>query len=445
MSRMLIRGGRVIDPASGVDAVMDVAIEGDRVVSVGAGLAASAADEVIDASGLIVAPGLIDPHVHLREPGQEERETIASGSAAAVMGGFTTVCCMPNTAPALDTASMVRAVLDRALAAAACRVFPIGAVSKGRGGEELAEIALMAKAGAVGFSDDGDVLASAGLMRKALGAVRATGLALMQHCQEPTMTRGAAMHAGAVSTRLGLVGWPREAEEVIVERDVRLARAAGARYHVQHISSAGSVEIVRRAREDEALRELVTAEATPHHMLLTDAACESGPRGAYDTMCKMNPPLRTEADAKAIREAVAEGVITVLGTDHAPHTPESKATDFASASFGIVGLETALALYAKALIEPGLIDWPGLIELMTVNPARLCGLDRRGLGRLEAGGPADVTIIDPDLAWTIRAAEFAGKGRNTPFEGWEVRGRAVGTIVAGRRVWEVKSGASSPA
>lgn len=450
----LIRNARVIDPASGLDRTADIAIAGGRIAAIGPRLPKGDAAETIDAKGLIASPGLIDPHVHLREPGGEERETIRTGAAAGAMGGFTTLCCMPNTSPALDSATMVDFVLrtaaqpdDSASTASArgndgaddggpvaCRVFPVGAVSKGRGGEELAEIALMARHGAVGFSDDGDAVASASLMAKALAAVKPTGLALMQHCQDPTMTARASMNAGPTATRLGLIGWPRAAEEVIIERDVRLNRSIGCRYHVQHISSAGSVEIVRRARERDAQGERITAEASPHHLLLTDDACDD-----YNTNAKMNPPLRAKEDVEALRAGVADGVITILATDHAPHTPESKATDFGSASFGIVGLESALALYVRALLDTGALpDWPALLALMTVNPARLCGLDRAGLGALAVGGPADVTLIDPDRAWTIRAADFAGKGRNTPFDRWNVRGRAVRTIVGGRTAWRLE-------
>lgn len=426
MSSILIVNGRVIDPAGGVDGVADVAVEGGRIAAVGRGLDRGHADRVIEAEGCIVAPGLIDPHVHLREPGMEDAETIATGTAAAVAGGFTTVCCMPNTSPALDDDSMVEFVFKQAERTGRCRVFPVGAVSKGRRGEELAEIGLMARAGAVGFSDDGDCIASAGLMARALAYVKSTGRVLMQHCQEPALTRGASMHAGEVATRLGLTGWPRVAEEIIIERDVRLNRAIGCRYHVQHISSAGSVEIVRRARA-EGLP--VTAEASPHHLLLTHEEVDS--RGGYWTNAKMNPPLRERGDIEAIREGIADGTITILGTDHAPHTPEMKGLDFESAPFGIIGLETALALYIEALIEPGVIGWPRLIEMLTVEPARLCGLDRIGLGRLEVGGPADVTVIDPSQEWEVTEGDLAGRSRNTPFIGRRVRGRAVQTVVNG--------------
>ncbi len=426
MAGILIRGGRVIDPANGLDSVLDLAIDGDRVAAVGDRLDRAGAGRVIDAEGLIVAPGLIDPHVHLREPGQPERETIETGTAAAVGGGFTSVVCMPNTAPAIDSPELIEWIAAKSAAAGACRVFAVGAVSAGRGGERLAEIYLMARAGAVGFSDDGDAVADAGLMLAALVAIAPTGLPMMQHCQEPTLTRGASMNAGPLATRLGLTGWPAVAEEIIIERDIRLNRGVGCRYHVQHVSSGGSVEILREARRDPGAARLVTAEASPHHLILTDRACDG-----FDTNAKMNPPLRSERDIEALRAGVAEGVITVLGTDHAPHTAASKQADFAAASFGITGLETALPLYAEALVASGAIEWPRLIELMTINPARLCGLDARGLGSLAVGGPGDVTLIDPDCEWTFLAAESASKGRNTPFDGRGMRGRAVATIVGG--------------
>ncbi len=424
MSTILITGGRVIDPESGLDRAADVAIANGLIARIEPGLRPASSDHVIEARDRLVVPGLIDPHVHLREPGQEHKETLATGSAAAVRGGFTALCCMPNTQPALDTPEMIGFVAERGRATAACRIFAVGAATKGRRGEELAEIALMARAGAVGFSDDGDCVASAGVMARVLAAVRPTGRAFMQHCQEPTLTRGASMHAGEVATRLGLIGWPRVAEEVIIERDIRLNRSIGCSYHVQHISSGESAEIVRRAR---AAGLPVTAEASPHHLLLTHEACDN-----FSTAAKMNPPLREPSDIEALRAAVADGTITVLATDHAPHTAEEKALPFEEAPFGIVGLETALPLYAEALVASRLITWPRLIALLTIEPARLCGLDANGLGRLRVGGPADVTVIDPDAEWTIRAADFVGRSRNTPFDGRRVRGRAVATIVAGK-------------
>jgi dihydroorotase len=426
MAQILIARGRVIDPASGTDRTADVLIENDTIVAIGPDLARqSQPAETIDAHERLVVPGLIDPHVHLREPGQEHKETIESGTEAAVAGGFTTVCCMPNTTPALDTPEMLDVVAERVRRTARCRVFAVAAATRGRCGEELAEIALLARAGAVGFSDDGDCIASAGIMARVLAAVRETGLAFMQHCQEPTLTRGACMHAGEVAARLGLTGWPRIAEEIIIERDIRLNRAIGCRYHVQHMSSGDSVEIVRQAR---AAGQPVTAEASPHHLLLTHSACEG-----YATSAKMNPPLREERDIQLLREGVADGTITVLATDHAPHAAHEKSLPFEESPFGIVGLETALPLYAEALVHTGLIDWPRLIALLTVEPARLCGLDRMGLGQLKVGGPADVTVIDPDAIWTISTETMRSRSKNTPFTGREVRGRATATVVAGKR------------
>ncbi len=427
MTTTLFKGGRVLDPASGTDAVMDVLVEGQRIARIGKDLPASEA-EVIDASGLIVAPGLIDPHVHLREPGQEHKETIQTGSQAAVAGGFTTVCCMPNTAPTLDTPEIVRFIYDQARTAM-CRVFPVAAGTVGRQGERMTEIQLLAKAGAVGISDDGDVIASAGVMKSVFTATGAAGLVFMQHCQEPTLTRGASMHAGGISTKLGLTGWPRIAEEIIIERDIRLLSVAPCRYHVQHLSCAGSIEIIRIARANGLP---VTAEASPHHLLLTDEACLG-----YDTSAKMNPPLREQSDLEAIRKGVADGIITILATDHAPHTPDEKALPFSDAPFGIIGLETALAGYAKALIDTGHIDWLKLVELMTINPAKLCNLDRShrgddGLGELREGGLADITLIDPAHSWTVTESDLEGLSRNTPFLGTEFNARTVLTMVGGQ-------------
>jgi dihydroorotase len=427
MATLLITGGRIIDPASGTDMLGDVAIAEGRIAAIGPSLSLQA-ERTIDARDRLVTPGLIDPHVHLREPGQEHKETLESGSRAALAGGFTTICCMPNTVPALDTPELLGFIRQRGLETALCRIFPIAAATRGRRGEELAEFGLLARAGAVGFSDDGDCIASAGVMARVLSAVKETGLAFMQHCQEPTLTRGASMHAGSIAMRLGLTGWPGSAEEIIIERDIRLNRSVGCRYHVQHISSGESVELVRRARRESLLvgGQPVTAEASPHHLLLTHEACEG-----YNSAAKVNPPLREQRDIQALREGVADGTITVLATDHAPHAPHEKALPFEEAPFGIVGLETALALYIEALVETGLIDWPRLVALLTIEPARLCGLDALGLGQLKAGGPADLTIIDPDASWTIRAEDFKSRSRNTPFEGRQVRGRAVQTIVGG--------------
>lgn len=426
MSTLLIAGGRVMDPASGMDRDADVAVAEGRVVAIAPGLSRKEADRVVDASGCFVVPGLIDPHVHLREPGNERAETIATGTAAAVAGGFTTVCCMPNTSPAIDNDSMVEVVLDRAAKTGLCRVYPVGAVTKGRRGEELAEIQLMARTGAVGFSDDGDCVESAGMMARVLSAVKVTGRAMMQHCQDPTLTRGGVMHAGEIAVRLGLGGWPRIAEEVIIERDVRLNRTIGCRYHAQHLSSGGSVRIIRHAQREG---QPVTAEVTPHHLLMTHEAVLAN--GGYDTSAKMNPPLREATDIAALKEGVADGTIGILATDHAPHPMGDKELEFDAAAFGIVGLETALALYIEALVSDGVIGWMRLIEMMTIAPARLCGLEAIGLGQLKVGGPADVTVIDPGQAWTITRDTLAGRSRNSPFFGRKVKGRASAVVVGG--------------
>ena len=439
-----------MDPASGRDEHADVAIAAGRIAAIGRGLSRAGVDRVIDAEGCLVVPGLIDPHVHLREPGNERAETIATGTGAAVAGGFTTVCCMPNTTPALDSDSMIELIHTRTAKTGLCRVFPVGAITKGRHGAELAEVQLMARAGVAGFSDDGDCVAPSGMMMRALSAVKVAGggrLAIMQHCQEPTLTQGAVMHAGEVATRLGLAGWPRVAEEMVIERDVRLNRGIGCPYHVQHLSSAGSVEIVRRARADG---QPVSAEASPHHLLLTHEAVLGGGRGqglyGYDTSVKMNPPLRERSDIDAIKAGIADGTITVLATDHAPHPMGDKELEFDAAAFGIIGLETALALYIDALIVPGVVGWMRLIEMMTLAPARLCGLEHGlGLGHLRVGGPADVTVIDTGLDWTIEMKDLASRSRNTPFLGRRVRGRAVAAVVDGhvrldRRRNEVPTG-----
>ncbi|MCK4872077.1 MAG: dihydroorotase [Phycisphaerales bacterium] len=422
MSRLIIRGGRVVDPSQNLDGQADIALAEGRVAAIGR-IDVGPDDNVIDAEGLIVTPGLIDPHVHLREPGEEDRETIKTGSEAAVNGGFTTVCCMPNTQPAIDDDSKVEFILRQAGRYGSCRVHPIGAATKQRKGEELAEMGLMAEAGAVAFTDDGGCVASPGMMRRVLTYVHMTGKCFMQHCQEPTLTAGSVMHAGANSMRLGLKGWPRVAEELIIERDIRLNRSFGCRYHAQHISSGGSVEIVARARAEG---QPVTTEVSPHHLLLTDDLCRD-----YNTLAKVNPPLREQVDIDALIQGIKDGVITILATDHAPHSLESKQLEFAQAPFGIISLDCALPLYMKALIEPGHVDWPALIAMMTINPARLCDLDQQGLGSLVVSSAADVTLIDPDQRWTIRVDEFMSKSRNAPYDGWDVTGRAVGVIVGG--------------
>ena len=431
MASLLVHHGRLLDPAAGVDTLASVLLNDGKVAAIGRDADDRADDQTtrIDASGCIVSPGLIDPHVHFREPGGEEKETIATGAASAVAGGFTSVCVMPNTRPALDDDGRIEHVHRQAQKAGLCNVFVVGAATKAREGKELAEIGLMARAGAVAFSDDGQAVASAAVMSKAMAYIAMTGKVFMQHCEDPTLG-GGAMNAGSLATQMGLAGWPAVAEELTLQRDIQLARSQNyaCRYHAQHMTTAGGVAILRRARAEADAAghpDRLTGEASPHHLLLTENTC----RG-YNTLGKMNPPLRTADDVEALRQGVADGTITILATDHAPHTAEEKALEFAAAPYGIIGLDCALTLYIKALIEPGHVDWPRLIELLTINPARLCGLE--GKGTLTPGSDADLTIIDPDLAWEIDVKRFASKARNCPFHGWQVKGRATTTIVGGQ-------------
>ena len=420
---ILIRGGRVLDPASGMDEVCDLLIENGVITGLGTGLDSIEGCNEVDATDCLVTPGLVDPHVHLREPGGEHKETIATGTASAVAGGFTTVCCMPNTSPTIDSCQTMEFIRLRARETAHCRVFMVAAATMGRLGKEIAPISSLVESGAVGISDDGDVVADSEMMLNVLKTCAQVDRVFMQHAQDPALTRGSSMNSGAVASKLGLIGWPKLAEELIVDRDVRMLAETGGRYHVQHVSSAGTVDILRQA---QARGLAASGEASPHHLLLTDEACDG-----YDTSAKMNPPLRTKADVEALRDGVADGTLSVLATDHAPHTDEEKDSDFETAPFGIVGLDCALGLYAKALIDSGHIDWPRLVALLTIEPARLVGLETQGIGRLEIGLPADITVIDPQMTWTIDPDEFASKGRNTPFTGVEVTGRATMTIVAG--------------
>ncbi|MCA9279975.1 MAG: dihydroorotase [Phycisphaeraceae bacterium] len=436
MERVLIQNGRVIDPASGRDEICDVAVADGKIVEIGTGLSASAADTVINADGLIVAPGLIDPHVHLREPGQTHKETIETGSHAAVAGGFTTVCCMPNTSPALDSVEQIEFVSARAKAAQ-CRVFPVAAGTVGRKGMQSTDVAALVKAGAVAISDDGDAIASERMMLAVFEQCASSDVVFMQHCQDPAMTVGAQMHQGSVSAALGLTGWPREAEETIIDRDIALARKTNARYHVQHLSSAGSIELIRDARKEKLH---VSAEASPHHLLLTHHVIDRGPDGnAFGAgpwpIAKVNPPIREATDRAAIVRAVGAGVITVLATDHAPHTMDEKDVPYEHAPMGMIGLEFALGLYGRALIASGAIDWPRLLAMMTIEPAKLCNLDRSGLGTLQEGGIPDITIIDPSAEWKPSRDDCKGKSWNTPFIepslGISCLGRAVLTMVGG--------------
>jgi dihydroorotase len=420
MNKLLIQNGRVIDPACGRDEVCDVLLAGGMIDKVGSvSKAAARGTEVIDATGLIVAPGLIDLHVHCREPGHEEEETIASAAAAAVAGGFTTIVAMPNTHPSADDETAVLYVLQRARRADLARVLPVGCITKGREGTELAEMGLMAEGGAVAFTDDGEGVADTKIMQRAMQYASMLSVPLMQHCQDPALA-GGSMNSGAVAVRLGLGGIAASGEEIMLRRDLELLQRIGGRYHVQHVSSAGSVGLIRAAKA-EGLP--ITAEATPHHLLLTDAACME-----YDPNTKMNPPLRGTADVEALRAGVADGTVDCLATDHAPHSKEEKDLEFALAPFGIIGLEAAVGLYAKALVQSGCCDWPTLIERMTAGPARAIGSD---LGTLQPDRAGDVTLIDPKKRWTVRVDRFRSKSRNCPWDGMKLTGRAACTIVGG--------------
>jgi len=419
MTTLRITGGRVIDPSQNLDSVTDVWITGDRIAAIGP-RSDLRADRTIDAVGLIVSPGWIDMHVHLREPGREEDETIATGAAAAVAGGVTSVACMPNTEPPLDNQAAVEFVYLQAMRAGMANVFPIGTVTKGRKGEELAEIGQMVTGGAVAFTDDGSPVSSAEMMRRALEYSTMFDKAILSHCEDLDLTRGGVMHEGHVSLDLGLRGMPAVAEELHVFRDIELARLTGGRVHILHVSTAGSVELIRRAKHDGVR---VTGEACPHHFMLTDEDLRT-----FDSNYKMAPPLRTRTDADAILAGIKDGTLSVLATDHAPHAPEKKAREFDQCPNGILGVETFLPLCVTHLIEPGHLTWPALIEKVTINPARVLSIDR---GTLKPGAHADVTIIDPKAEWTIDVNQFKSKSRNSPFDGWKVKGRATGVIVGG--------------
>lgn len=417
MNDILIKSGRVIDPANGVDKIADVAIAGGKIVKVGR--ISDKARKTIDAKGKIVCPGLIDLHVHCREPGHEEEETIASASAAAVAGGFATICAMPNTHPPADDETAIHYVIQRSIEARLTRVLPVGCITKAGTGEEMAEMGLMFQAGAVGFTDDGNGVASTAMMYRALQYAGMLDAPLMQHCQDPDLA-GGVMNSGPIAVRLGLAGIAASGEQTMLRRDLELVARTGTHYHMQHVSTAGSVELLRQAK---ASGLAVTAEASPHHLLLTDAACMT-----YNPNCKMNPPLRSADDVQALREGVADGTIDCLASDHAPHSEEEKELEFALAPFGIISLECALPLYAKALIHTGLMDWPAMIDRMTVRPAAV--LDRP-YGTLSPGAIADVTVIDPDKTWTVDIGAFESLSRNCPYDGWQLTGRAEVTIVDG--------------
>ena len=418
---LVIKNGRVIDPATHTDAPRDILIDGGKIAEVAepGSLVAAPGQEVFDAAGLMVAPGFIDLHAHLREPGQESSETIETGTRAAARGGFTAVCSMPNTSPVNDNASVTRFVLDRAVATGTVRVWPIGAASVGSKGEAISEIAGMQEAGIVAVSDDGKPIATAKLARQVMDYCRSLDLPVIEHAEDVSLAAGAVMREGVASTRLGLRGMPAAAEAVCVARDVQLAELTGARLHIAHLSAKASLEQVRAAKS-RGLR--VTCEVTPHHFTLIDEDV------TYDSRFKMNPPLAAREDREALLEGLADGTVDAIATDHAPHEPAAKDVEFDRAPFGVLGFETALGLGLDQLVRPGRLSLMRLVELFTVGPARVLGMERK----IAPGEPADLTIFSTERAWTYDVGESPSKSRNSPFDGWKFRGGPVATIVAGR-------------
>jgi dihydroorotase len=419
MSRILLQGGRLLCPASGRDETGDLLIDGDNIAKIGGDIKADDA-QVIPCQGLVITPGLIDLHVHLRQPGHEYKETIASGTAAAAAGGFTAVVCMPNTSPVNDSRAVTELILETAAKEASARVYPVGSITMGLKGAELTEMAELQDAGCVAVSDDGRPVVDSRLMRRALEYAETFALPVICHSEDLSLSAGGHMHEGPTSTRLGITGIPAQAEVLAVERDLALAGLSGARVHIAHVSCAGSVEAIKRAKT-QGIR--CTAETAPHYLALTDEDV-----GEYDTDFKMNPPLRSAEDRLAVRQGLAQGVIDMVATDHAPHSVLEKEVEFDQAAFGIVGLETALGVMLH-LINAGVLDLAGLIQRMSAAPAKALGLAG---GSLTKDGPADVTVINPDLPWKVDPGDFRSLSRNTPFAGWELPGRAVLTICGGR-------------
>lgn len=423
--RLLVRGGRVVDPGAGRDGLFDVLLDNGVVAGIGAGFDSSGA-RVLDAAGLLVLPGFIDLHTHLREPGREYAETVATGLKAAAAGGFTAVCAMPNTDPVNDSRPITEFLLSKSRSSPGPRLYPIGAVTKGERGEELAEFGEMRIAGAVAVSDDGKWLANGALLRRAFEYASLYGMPVVQHCEDPSLSAGAPMHEGAVSTRLGLPGQPAIAEAAAVARDLLVAEVAGGRLHVAHLSTARALALVREAR---ARGIAVTCEVTPHHLTLTD---EEVARSGFSTNAKMNPPLREAEDLEALAAGLEEGTVDAIATDHAPHSEDEKSLDFITAPFGVVGLETAAALVHDRLVRRGKLSLAGFVRAFSAGPAKAFGLPG---GTLVPGSPANVTLFDPEARWAVDPARFESLSRNTPFAGWELIGRPAATIVEGRVAW----------
>ena len=422
--KRLLKGGRVIDPANGIDGVRDILIDGDRIARVGTDLPAVDASVVDLAEGLVVCPGFIDMHVHLREPGQEHKETVATGTASAVAGGFTAVACMPNTNPVNDDANVTTYILDKARQANLARVYPIGAVSRGSKGDLLADIADLRKAGCVAITDDGHPVKTAILLRRALEYAGMFGMPVIEHCEDPSLKGDGVAHEGFYAASLGLRGMPGACEALGVERGVLLAELTGSAFHVAHMSARASLRAVRKGK-DAGVR--VTCEVAPHHFTLTDEALASPV--PYDTNTKMNPPLREAADRDAMLDGITDGSVDAIATDHAPHHYDEKQVEFDRAPFGIVGLETAVPLSLDRLVHTGRIRLSRLVELLSVNPARILNV---GGGTLSEGMPADITIVAPDMKVRIEAAKLRSRSKNTPFDGWELRGGVAATLVGGR-------------
>jgi dihydroorotase len=425
--KKLLKGGRVIDPANGIDGVHDVLIEGDRIVRVGRDLPANGATVVEIPAGFVVCPGFIDMHVHLREPGQEHKETVATGTASAVAGGFTAVACMPNTTPVNDNANVTSLILAKAAEAGMARVYPIGAVSKGSKGELLADIAELKDAGCVAITDDGHPVATALLMRRALEYAGMFGMPVIEHCEDPSLKGDGVAHEGFHAASLGLRGIPGAAEALGAERGILLSELTGSAFHVAHMSARASLRAVRKGKE-HGVR--VTCEVAPHHFTLTDEALAAPI--PYDTNTKMNPPLRETADRDAMLAGIADGSVDVIATDHAPHHYDEKNVEFDRAPFGIVGLETAVSLSLDRLVHAGLIRLPRLVELLSTNPARILRVPGGTLGE---GAPADITVVAPDLRVRVKASALKSRSKNTPFDGWELRGGVAATVVGGRTVF----------
>ncbi|MDH3627069.1 MAG: dihydroorotase [Acidobacteriota bacterium] len=425
--KILLKNGHLLDPAADIDEPMDVLVDDGKIARIEKTIKASA-DETLDMKGLVVCPGFIDMHVHLREPGQEWKETVASGTAAAARGGFTSVACMANTVPVNDTRSVTQLIVKQAAQHGAVNVFPIGCVTKGMEGEQLAEMGDMLDAGAVAFSDDGKPVHSSMMMRKALEYSQVFGVPIIDHCEDPVLVDGGVMNEGELSTRLGLGGWPAVAEDIMVVRDIILAEYTGGHVHIAHTSTGQAVDFVREGKKKKVR---VTCEVTPHHFVLTEEAVSG-----FDTDAKMNPPLRSAKDRKALLQGLADGTVDAIATDHAPHHCDEKCVEFSVAPFGVVGLETAIPLSLHHLVHADVLPLRRMVELFTRGPAEILRLDR---GTLTPGGVADITVLDIHRPFHVAPQEFVSKGRNTPFKGWDLTGAAVLTIVSGRVVHDGRS------